>query len=171
MDLLSEPPQYGAGERGLERESTDQPRYVRITDDEDGLLLPELGATAAIADPRYSLRENDLLIARSGNTVGKAYLHKTELAPYPCFYAGYLIRFRVNEELASRLHLCVHPTLNLQAMGRAIQRAAGQPNINAQEYRSLPVPSPLRAPFRISLPLASPRHGNELWTSEDRRLW
>ncbi len=43
--FFCESPQYGAGERGLERESAEQARYVRITDiDEYGILTEELGA-------------------------------------------------------------------------------------------------------------------------------
>ena len=30
--LLSEPPEYGAGEAGVERENDATPRYIRITD-------------------------------------------------------------------------------------------------------------------------------------------
>ena len=94
-EFFREPPQYGAGERGMEREEIDQPRYVRITDiNEYGILNDVFGATAATIGPRYILEEDDLLLARSGNTVGKSYLHKTTHVSYPCFFAGYLIRFR-----------------------------------------------------------------------------
>ena len=38
--LLSEPPEYGAGEAGIERVDEAMPRYIRITDiDENGELL------------------------------------------------------------------------------------------------------------------------------------
>lgn len=66
---------YGAGEVGIERVSDTTPRYIRITDiDENGELLPGLGMTAANVEPQYFLRDRDLLLARSGNTVGKSYL-------------------------------------------------------------------------------------------------
>jgi restriction endonuclease S subunit len=143
-ELFAEPPQYGAGERGLPRESPDQPRYIRITDiDEYGILSDELGATAATIEKRYVLHDDDLLIARSGNTVGKTYLHKSVLHPYPCFYAGYLIRFRFNRTVVLPDYVFAITQLPYyKAWVRAVQRAAGQPNINAQEYSSLPIPLP-----------------------------
>ena len=83
-NLLLEKPQYGANEAGIIRETNIQPRYIRITDiDENGLISAnELGATVANAEDKYILNEYDILIARSGATVGKAYIHK-EL-PYTC---------------------------------------------------------------------------------------
>ena len=65
--LLSEPPEYGAGEAGVERENDATPRYIRITDiDENGELLPGLGMTAAKMESQYLLRDGDLLFARYG---------------------------------------------------------------------------------------------------------
>jgi len=145
--LFSEQPQYGAGERGIERISMDQPRYVRITDiDEFGILSNELGVTAEIVDPRYLLKEDDLLIARSGNTVGKSYIHKKRHVSYSCFYAGYLIRFRFNDSIVTPDYVFAITQLPYyKKWVEAIKRPAGQPNINAQEYSSLQIPVPDRA--------------------------
>lgn len=55
-NFFREPPQYGAGERGLERESVGQPRYVRITDiDEYGILNFSLGNFLCLRDSKYFL--------------------------------------------------------------------------------------------------------------------
>ena len=141
--LLSEPPEYGAGEAGIERESDATPRYIRITDiDENGELLPGLGMTAANVEPQYFLRDGDLLFARSGNTVGKSYLHESGQVPYPCFYAGYMIRFRFSEKVLPKYVFAFTQTPYYHEWVSAIQRSAGQPNINAQEYRSLEIPLP-----------------------------
>lgn len=142
--LFTEPPQYGAGERGLVRESPDQPRYIRITDiDENGVLNDELGATAANVEQRYLLEEDDLLVARSGNTVGKSYLHKSAHAPYLCFFAGYLIRLRFKrDQVLPEYVFAITQLPYYKEWVRAIRRAAGQPNINAQEYSSLDIPVP-----------------------------
>jgi len=143
-ELFSESPQYGAGERGIDRESTEDPRYIRITDiDEWGVLSNELGATAATFEDSYLLQDDDLLIARSGNTVGKAYLHKAALQPYACFYAGYMIRFRFNRTAVLPDYVFgLTQSSYYKAWVRAVQRAAGQPNINAQEYSSFQIPLP-----------------------------
>ena len=141
--LLSEPPEYGAGEAGIERVDEATPRYIRITDiDENGELLPGLGMTAAKVEPQYFLRDGDLLFARSGNTVGKSYLHESGQVPYPCFYAGYMIRFRFSEKVLPKYVFAFTQTPYYHEWVSAIQRSAGQPNINAQEYRSLEIPLP-----------------------------
>ena len=141
--LLSEPPEYGAGEAGIERENDATPRYIRITDiDENGELLPGLGMTAAKVESQYLLRDGDLLFARSGNTVGKCYLHDSARVDYSCFYAGYMIRFRFDEKVLPKYVFAFAQTPYYREWVSAIQRSAGQPNINAQEYRSLELPLP-----------------------------
>ena len=95
-NLLTENPQYGANEIGIERNTEAEPRYIRITDINDfgELEKNELGKTATVIEEKYFLKENDLLLARSGNTVGKSYLHKN--VGYDCFFAGYMIRFKID---------------------------------------------------------------------------
>ena len=142
--LLKKAPQYGANEEGQERIHPEQPRYIRITDiDEYGLLRNDLGATANNFEEKYKLHHNDLLIARSGATVGKAYLHKSSEVNYDCFFAGYMIRFILDDNLVNPDFVFVFTQTNTYAeWARAIQRPTGQPNINAEEYKSLPIPLP-----------------------------
>ena len=142
-DVLVCKPQYGASEPGIPRSSIKEPRYIRITDiDENGLIShDELGATAKIIEDKYILCENDILIARSGATVGKAYIHKT--ASYTCFFAGYLIRFIINTDKALPEYIFTYTQLNAyKEWVYAIQRPSGQPNINSEEYQSLEIPLP-----------------------------
>lgn len=141
--LLLSKPQYGANEAGIVRDNNEQPRYIRITDiDENGLISPdELGATVANLDDKYTLNENDIVIARSGATVGKAYIHKN--LPYTCVYAGYLIRFIVDSKKILPDYLFAYTQLNTyKEWIHAIQRPSAQPNINAEEYQSLEIPLP-----------------------------
>lgn len=140
---LLAPPQYGANERGVARLSKDVPRYVRITDvNEYGELSGGLGVAAELAEDRYLLTPGDLLFARSGNTVGKTYLHLGS-GDEQHLFAGYMIRFRLNTatllpEYAFAYTLCSA----YKEWCSAVQRAAGQPNINAEEYKSLLIPVP-----------------------------
>ena len=141
--LLLSKPQYGANEAGLVREHKEQTRYIRITDiDENGLIsTDELGATVANLEEKYILNENDIVIARSGATVGKAYIHRH--LPYTCVYAGYLIRFVVNSDKILPDYLFAYTQLNpYKEWVNAIQRPSAQPNINAEEYQSLEIPLP-----------------------------
>ena len=137
------PPQYGANERGIERVTKDVPRYVRITDvNEFGELSEGLGVAAEVANKKYLLAHDDLLFARSGNTVGKAYLH-AETHDEHYIFAGYMIRFRLNPAtLLPRYAFAYTLCSAYKEWCLAVQRAAGQPNINAEEYKSLLIPVP-----------------------------
>lgn len=120
-----------------------QPRYIRITDiDENGLISKnELGATVANVEEKFILKDKDILIARSGATVGKAYIH--ENLPYTCLYAGYLIRFLADSQKILPDYLFSYTQLNpYKEWVNAIQRPSAQPNINAEEYQSLDIPLP-----------------------------
>lgn len=141
-DLLLSNPMYGANEAGSERTNENEPRYIRITDiDEFGNLKDGLGVTAKVIESKYFLNEDDLLFARSGATVGKAYIHRKK--DYNCFFAGYMIKFIVDPNKINPYFIFLYTQLDIYKQWvRAIQRAAGQPNINAEEYKSLPVPIP-----------------------------
>ena len=135
-------PQYGAGAPAIPFDPS-LPRYVRITDiTDDGRLRPD---DARSADPAqaigYELQAGDLLFARSGATVGKAYLY--QLSDGPCVYAGYLIRFQAMLGLAKAEYLWwFTQSRYYRAWVDSMFRAGAQPNINAQEYASMTVPYP-----------------------------
>ncbi len=142
-NILIGKPQYGASEPGVARKDLKSPRYIRITDiDEYGQIShEEFGVTANLSDDKYVLHENDILIARSGATVGKSYIHKK--SPYTCFFAGYLIRFVINPQKAlPDFVFAFTQTKTYKEWVNAIQRPSGQPNINAEEYKSLEIPLP-----------------------------
>mgnify|MGYP003571294508 CR=1 FL=1 len=141
-EILICEPQYGASERGVSRTSECQTRYVRITDiNEFGMINDGMGATVNNIEDQYALNANDILIARSGATVGKAYIHRD--LPYNCIFAGYLIRFVINSLKALPEYVFYYTQLRpYKEWVQAVQRAAAQPNINAEEYKSLKIPLP-----------------------------
>jgi type I restriction enzyme, S subunit len=138
-------PEYGANARAIPL-SPGQPRYVRITDiDDDGRLRP-LGVVGIDLEDweQYKLEEGDLLFARSGATVGKTYLHRSQNGP--CVFAGYLIRFRLDPtEIHPFVAFAFTQTASYRAWVGAKRRTAAQPNINGQEYASLRLPVPSRS--------------------------
>jgi restriction endonuclease S subunit len=140
-DLLIRKPQYGANEEAIEGNSTANTRYIRITDiDEYGNLKQDGWKTAQNIDETYLLNKNDLLFARSGS-VGKCYIHK-EIRKEAIF-AGYLIRFVVNTNLVIPDYIFYYCNSAIYKFWvDAIQRPAVQANINAEEYRLLPIPLP-----------------------------
>lgn len=140
--FLCASPMYGANEPGINRKNLDEPRYIRITDiDEFGNLNDEIGATAENIEDKYYLDENDLLFARSGATVGKTYIHRTKA--YPCFFAGYMIKFKIDPAKMNPYFVFTYTQLNTyKEWVKAVQRASAQPNINAEEYKNFPIPLP-----------------------------
>ena len=141
---------YGANE-AAEHDNKDWPRYLRITDfRSDGSLRPDTfrSLPPEIAKD-YLVQAGDILLARSGATVGKAFLVKAD-AGQAC-HAGYLIRARPNAELVSPEFLyaftqsagfrewkdCTFNTTTIQ-------------NIGADKYANLSVPvPPITEQFRI----------------------
>jgi restriction endonuclease S subunit len=84
---------YGADEPAANHRE-EGPRYIRITDlAADGTLRGDTfqSMPSRLAVP-YLLEDGDLLFARSGATVGKAFLYRAEDGP-ACF-ASYLVRLR-----------------------------------------------------------------------------
>lgn len=142
-DHMLASPQYGANERGVERMSKEVPRYVRITDINDfGELSEGLGVAAEVVEEKYLLNSDDLLFARSGNTVGKTYLHASKDDEQHVF-AGYMIRFRLNPATLLPAYAFAYTLCRAyKEWCDAVRRATGQPNINAEEYKSLLIPIP-----------------------------
>lgn len=130
-DVVTEKPLYGAGEKGIKKRS--DIRYIRITDiNEDGTLNDDF-VSAEKVDPKYLLEENDFLIARSGNTVGKTFLYKKELGK--CIYAGYLIKFKLDTKKIIPEYLLYYTKSNIYKQWiTSNQRANAQPNINSNEF-------------------------------------
>ncbi len=89
---------YGANESAVDS-NLSHPRYIRITDfSDDGMLKEETykSLTPDIAKD-YLLKEDDILLARSGATAGKAF-HFKNYSGKAC-YAGYLIKARPNKSI------------------------------------------------------------------------
>lgn len=135
-DVVTEKPLYGAGEKGIKKRS--DIRYIRITDiNEDGTLNDDF-VSAEKVDPKYLLEENDFLIARSGNTVGKTFLYKKEFGK--CIYAGYLIKFKLDTKKIIPEYLLYYTKSNIYKQWIASnQRANAQPNINSNEFLNSPI--------------------------------
>ena len=124
-------PLYGANEKSI-KTKTDV-RYIRITDiNEDGTLNDDI-VSAEKVDEKYLLEENDFLIARSGNTVGKTFLYKESFGK--CIFAGYLVKYKLDTKKIIPEYLLYYTKSPLfKAWIQNNQRIFGQPNINGQEF-------------------------------------
>lgn len=135
-NVVIEKPLYGAGEKGIKKES--DIRYIRITDiNEDGTLNDDF-VSAEKVDSKYLLEDNDFLIARSGNTVGKTFLYKKEIGK--CIYAGYLIKFKLDTNKIIPEYLLYYTKSDIYKKWiNSNQRANAQPNINSNEFLESPI--------------------------------
>ena len=136
-------PSYGSGAASCDYDSS-LPRYVRITDVDDAGNLSDDPRCAQLSGEdveKYRLHEGDVLLARSGATVGKSYLYRAEHGF--CVYAGYMIRFRLDPNIL--LPEVLFRFTQTSAYWRWVEsnsRTVAQPNINAKIYSSLPVTRP-----------------------------
>ena len=119
------------------------PTYLRITDiDDDG----NYSATKKVSvkgenSEKFILNPGDIVFARTGATVGKSYLYKEDDGKL--VFAGFLIRFRPNNDLLDVQHLKYFTDTNFYwNWVKTISMRSGQPGINAAEYGSLKIPLP-----------------------------
>jgi len=140
--LVSEPLKYGANE-AAELDDPELPRYIRITDvDENGRLRDETFKSIPedVARP-YLLKEGDLLLARSGATVGKSFYYEPSWGR--AAYAGYLIRARFNPtKIMSRfINYFTNSQQYWHWLSASFIQATIQ-NVSAEKYANLIVPVP-----------------------------
>lgn len=140
-EILARSPEYGANLSAMPA-SGSGPRYIRITDiDAAGRLLrDDIRRIPDLLAKQYILEENDILIARTGNTVGKAYIHRAENGH--AAFAGYLIRFRIDECAGDPAFIFqfLHSPYYYAWIENTL-RTGAQPNINASEYMKMPIPA------------------------------
>jgi len=133
--------QYGANEKAIDGNEASDYRYIRITDiNEDGSLNNDFKTAEKIED-KYILEDGDFLFARSGNTVGKTFLYKSEYGK--AIFAGYLIRFKLIQDKISPKYLDIVTKSSIYKKWiEDVQTGSSQPNINGQIYSSLEIPLP-----------------------------
>ncbi|ALF60114.1 restriction endonuclease subunit S [Psychrobacter urativorans] len=140
--LIIEPLQYGANEAAEEIDPT-QPRFVRITDvlpngdlkDDTFRSLPE-----EIAEP-YMLTDGDVLLARSGGTVGKSFIYRDSWGK--CCFAGYLIKARIDESIVPAQWFYLNTLTDFYWKWiESIQIQATIQNVSADKYNSFVVAIP-----------------------------
>lgn len=112
-------------------------KYLRITDiDEDfRTFIPNpLTSPEGNIDNKYYLKENDIVFARTGASVGKSYLYNPKDGIL--IFAGFLIKINVSGENAI---FVFQQTLrnNYKKWVVAMSMRSGQPGLNAEEYKSL----------------------------------
>lgn len=139
--LTNEQLMYGANE-SAESDDVNLPRYIRITDiDSFGNLKNDTFRSLPMEQAKsYMLKKGDLLLARSGATVGKTYIHENDIEA--CF-AGYLIRYRTNQKKV--LPRFVYYYTQTQVFSNWIKDNTIQAtiqNVSAEKYANVSMPVP-----------------------------
>lgn len=117
-------------------------RFLRTTDINDmgelrpnGVFIPEKLAVG------YLLDDGDFLVSRSG-TVGRAFVHQTSLHG-PCAYAGYLVRFVLNQNdlMPDYLWFLTKSSAFLSFL-KSVSITSTIENVNGEKYANMPIALP-----------------------------
>lgn len=144
--LLSRKPDYGANAAAVPF-SQDLPIYIRITDiDDEGQFTQDNRVSVDIeATEENYLVEGDIVLARTGASVGKSYRYRKKDGRL--VFAGFLIRVKPNpKQLVSDFLSHYLTTRQYWDWVRVNSARSGQPGINGSEYGSMPVPLPPAGP-------------------------
>jgi type I restriction enzyme S subunit len=140
--------QYGHTASAIDRK--DGPRFLRITDIQDGRVDWSAVPSCDIPKediPKYRLSSGDLVFARTGATTGKSFL----IGDCPeAVFASYLIRVRVSAGVDSRYLSAFFQSPDYWRQIEGGKRGIGQPNVNGQVLGQVQFPvAPLPEQRRI----------------------
>ena len=141
-ELLSNHPDYGVNAAAVPY-SEDLPAYLRITDiSDEGYYLCDKKVSVDIeAKNENYLSEGDIVLARTGASVGKSYRYKKEDGKL--VFAGFLIRTKPDPQKLDPTFLFNFISTKQYWNWISVNSArSGQPGINSNEYAVLPVPVP-----------------------------
>lgn len=118
-------------------------RMLRITDIQNNRVdWPSVpGCQIEINDvEKYLLSTNDILIARTGGTIGKSFI--VSETPVKSVFASYLIRVTPPQSIEARyLKIFLESPLYWMQL-RVMSAGTGQPNVNGQALGRLEIPLP-----------------------------
>ena len=141
-DCVTENLSYGINAPAIPY-SINEPKYIRITDiTEDGKYNDtDIKSVAHPNCERYSLHYGDIVMARTGASVGKSYCY--DIRDGKLVYAGYLIKASVDcDKFDPRYIAAQLKTPRYWSWVISMSMRSGQPGINSQEYSSFLIPIP-----------------------------
>ena len=141
-EYLLKHPDYGVNAAAVPF-SENLPTYLRITDiSVDGYYLNNEKVSVNInATSDNYLEDGDIVLARTGASVGKSYKYRKEDGAL--VFAGFLIRVKPDKKkLNSDLLFHFLSTEKYWNWVNITSARSGQPGINGNEYANLPIPIP-----------------------------
>src|SRR5690554_6303273 len=125
------------------KEKSIGPKFLRITDIQNGNVdwnkVPYCEINEKEVE-KYLLKENDIVFARTGATVGKSFLIKSKI-PNSVF-ASYLIRLQLSDKALPSFIFLFFQSNDYWSQIKKISAGIGQPNVNAQKLGNLKIPLP-----------------------------
>ena len=114
-------------------------KYIRITDisETSNKFVPNpLTSPDGNLDDKYKLQKGDLVFARTGASTGKSYLYDENDGNL--YFAGFLIKFNIDKAVPQ---FVFYNTLKEQYLNwvSVMSVRSGQPGINSNEYKKLPL--------------------------------
>ncbi len=153
--------QYGANQSAIPYDKKEY-RYIRVTDlSENGRLSDEdKKSISKEGNEKYKLKKNDIVFARTG-TPGLTYVFNENDSNVDYAFAGYLIRFELKRDMFSKYLSYYTQSYHYWSWIKSTQRSTTLSNINASEFRTLPIPLP---------PLPEQRRIAEILSSLDCKI-
>ena len=117
-------------------------KYIRITDinDETHGFTPSPLVSPAFYEEKHRVEKNDILIARTGASVGKSYLYNEKDGRL--VYAGFLMRVRVVDSSNASYVFLQTLTNRYAEWVKAESTRTGQPGLNLEQLKSFAIPLP-----------------------------
>lgn len=120
-------------------------RYLRISDIDDYGNLLDLDKRSVSSNDihKYILEENDLVVARTGNSTGRTYFHERKNGKLA--FAGFLIKYSLDSKKINPKYLKYY-TLSKKYKQWVNNLSVGSTrgNINAQTFANCPITFPER---------------------------
>lgn len=126
--------EYGLGASAIEYDGIH--KYIRITDIDDATNQFNSSnlTSPSFFDDNYKVKQNDILFARTGASVGKTYHYDD--SDGNLYYAGFLIAAHILKEINSKFVFYNTLSNNYKKWVKIMSARSGQPGINAEEYNN-----------------------------------
>ena len=128
---------YGIGSSAIVYDGVN--KYLRITDIDESsrTFIPNpLTSPGGDIEEKYKLVVGDLVFARTGASTGKSYLYNEKDGNL--IYAGFLIKFHINKANPYFVYINTFKEQYYKWV-QIMSMRSGQPGINAEEYKLLPL--------------------------------
>lgn len=131
-------------------------RYLRISDIDDfGNLIDNDKKSVSSDDiEKYILNDGDLVVARTGNSTGRTYLHEAKNGKLA--FAGFLIKYGLDEKKVIPKYLKYYTISNeYKQWVKNLSLGSTRGNINAQTFADCPIRLPAREQQEILVKVLS----------------